>query len=135
MTTTHVQYFAEIVAKDPELSAIFVLDKVTDDASAASLAANAVIEAKRVGLAFTEEEARAWMKAEADYRTKGELSDTQLEAVAGGKGGAKKGDTYSNTITTTTTTTQLPGGGTETTQTTTETTTQPHGKPYGSRGT
>lgn len=132
MTTTHVQYFAEIVAKDPELSAIFVLDKVTDDASAASLAANAVIEAKRVGLAFTEEEARAWMKAEADYRTKGELSDTQLEAVAGGK---KKGDTYSNTITTTTTTTQLPGGGTETTQTTTETTIQPHGKPYGSRGT
>jgi hypothetical protein len=30
------------------------------------------------------------MKAEADYRTKGELSDTQLEAVAGGKGGAER---------------------------------------------
>ena len=90
MTTAHVEKFAELVAKDPALLAKLGLDKVNSDAAAASASAaafltTAVKEAKALGLVFTEEEARAFMAAEAKAAASGELSDTQLEAVAGGK--------------------------------------------------
>ena len=65
------------------------LDKVNADAAAASASAaafitNAVTEAKALGLQFTEAEAHAFMEAQAKAAVSGELSDTQLEAVAGG---------------------------------------------------
>ena len=90
MTTAHVEKFAELVVKDPALLAKLGLDKVNADAAAASASAaafitNAVNEAKAHGLEFTEDEARAFMAAEAKADASGELSDTQLEAVAGGK--------------------------------------------------
>jgi len=90
MTTAHVQKFAELAVKDPALLAKLGLDKVNADAAAASASAaafitNAVNEAKAHGLEFTEDEARAFMAAEAKADASGELSDTQLEAVAGGK--------------------------------------------------
>jgi len=90
MTTAHVEKFAELVGKDPALLAKLGLDKVNADAAAASASAaafiaNAVKEAKGLGLQFTEEEAHAFMDAEAKAAVSGELSDTQLEAVAGGK--------------------------------------------------
>jgi hypothetical protein len=89
MTTAHVEKFAELVGKDPALLAKLGLDKANADAAAASasLAAvvtNAVKEAKALGLEFTEEEAHEFMAAEAKAAESGELSDTQLEAVAGG---------------------------------------------------
>ena len=107
MTTAHVEKFAELVGKDPALLAKLGLDKVNADtaaasasganadaaaaaaASAAAFIANAVKEAKALGLQFTEEEAHAFLDAEAKAAASGELSDTQLEAVAGGKGGVK----------------------------------------------
>ena len=105
MTKAHVEKFAELVSKDPEMLAKIGFDKATADAeaavngndadaavAAASLAAfitKAVKEAKAHGLEFTEEEAHAFMEAEAAAAASGELSDTQLEAVAGGKGGPK----------------------------------------------
>ena len=105
MTKAHVEKFAELVGKDPALLAKIGFDKATADAeaavngndadaavAAASLAAfitNAVKEAKAHGLEFSEEEAHAFMEAEAKAAASGELSDTQLEAVAGGKGGPK----------------------------------------------
>jgi hypothetical protein len=66
------------------------LDKANADAAAASasLAAfvtNAVNEAKAHGLDFTAQEAHAFIAAEAKAAASGEMSDTQLEAVAGGK--------------------------------------------------
>jgi len=95
MTTAHVEKFAEIVSKDPALLAKLGLDKANADAAAASASAeafitNAVKEAKAHGLEFTEEEAHAFMAAEAKAAASGELSDTQLEAVAGGKSGKAK---------------------------------------------
>ena len=105
MTKAHVEKFTELVSQDPEILAKIGFDKATADAeaavngndadaavAAASLAAfitNAVKEAKAHGLEFTEEEAHAFMEAEAAAAASGELSDTQLEAVAGGKGGPK----------------------------------------------
>ena len=91
MTTAHVEKFAELAGKDPALLAKLGLDKVNADAAAASASAaafitNAVKEAKALGLEFTEEEARGFMDVEAKAAASGELSDTQLEAVAGGKG-------------------------------------------------
>ena len=93
MTTSHVEKFAELVAKDPALLAKLGLDKVNADAATASASAaafisNAVKEAKALGLEFTEEEAQAFMSAESETAASGELSDTQLEAVAGGKADA-----------------------------------------------
>ena len=90
MTTSHVEKFAELVGKDPALQAKLGLDKVNADAAAAAASAaafitNAVKEAKAHGLEFTEDEARAFMAAEAKAAASGELSDSQLEAVAGGK--------------------------------------------------
>ena len=89
MTTAHVEKFAELVAKDPALYAKLGLDKVNADAAAAaaSVAAfisNAVKEAKALGLEFTEDEARAFMAAEAKVAANGELSASQLDLVAGG---------------------------------------------------
>jgi hypothetical protein len=90
MTTAHVEKFAEIVSKDPALLAKLGLDKANADAAAASASmaafiTNAVIEAKAHGLEFTEAEAHAFMADQAAAAARGELSDTQLEAVAGGK--------------------------------------------------
>ena len=91
MTTAHVEKFAELAGKDAALFAKLGLDKVNADAAAASASkaaffTNAVKEAKALGLEFTEDEAAAFIDAEAKASASGELSDTQLEAVAGGKG-------------------------------------------------
>ena len=90
MTTAHVEKFAELVGKDPALLAKLGLDKVNADPTAAAaseeaLIINAVKEAKALGLQFTQDEARAFLTAERAAEASGELSDTQLEAVAGGK--------------------------------------------------
>ena len=90
MTAAHVEKFAELVGKDPDLLAKLGLDKVNADAAAAAASAaafitNAVKEAKALGLEFTEEEAHAFMAAEENAAASSELSDTQLESVAGGK--------------------------------------------------
>jgi hypothetical protein len=65
------------------------LEKANADAAAASASmaafvTNAVKEAKAHGLEFTEAEAHAFMADQAAAAARGELSDTQLEAVAGG---------------------------------------------------
>ena len=97
MTTAHVEKFAELVAKDPALLAKLGLDKVNADAAAAAASAaafltNAVKEAKALGFEFTEEELNAFMAAEKTAAASGELSDTQLEGVAGGaRGVIRKG--------------------------------------------
>jgi hypothetical protein len=90
MTTAHVEKFAELVGKDPALLAKLGLDKANSDAAAAAASAeafitNAVKEAKALGLEFTEAEAQTFIAAEAKAALSGELTDNQLEAVAGGK--------------------------------------------------
>ena len=96
MTTSHVEKFAELVGKAPTLLAKLGLDKVNADAAAAAASAaaasasaaafltNAVKEAKALGFEFTEAELNAFIAAEKTAAASGELSDTQLEAVAGG---------------------------------------------------
>ncbi len=90
MTIAHVEKFAELVAKDPALLAKLGMDKVNADAAdssqRAAFIANAVKEGKALGLEFTEEEATEFMVAGEKAAASGELSDMQLELIAGGKG-------------------------------------------------
>ena len=91
MTRAHVEKFAELVGKDPTLLAKLGLDKWNNAdasaaaASAAAFIANAVKEAKDLGLEFTDAEAREYMAADSKAAASGELSNSQLEEVAGGK--------------------------------------------------
>ena len=90
MTTAHVEKFAELVGKDPALLATIGIEKLREDAAAAAASAeafisNAVLVAKAHGLEFTEDEARDYFAEEFKAQAAGELSDTQLEEVAGGK--------------------------------------------------
>ena len=99
MTTAHVEKFAELVSKDPDLLAKLGLDKVVTDQAAASASVAAFIattvkEAKALGLQFTEEEAQVFLDAETAAWDSGELSDMQLEAVAGGKSAPSKGEVF-----------------------------------------
>jgi hypothetical protein len=90
MSTAHVAKFAEVVAKDPALLARLGLEQVSDEASARICVSKAVKEAKAVGLEFTEEEGYEWMYVE-ESRSE-VLTDSQLEAVAGGGKGISLSD-------------------------------------------
>ena len=90
MTTAHVEKFAELVAKDPALLAKLGLDKANADAAAAKVSAaaiitNAVKEAKALGLEFTVDEFHGWKQAQVKAAARGELTEHQLDAVAGGR--------------------------------------------------
>jgi hypothetical protein len=91
MTTAHVEKFAELVGKDPALLAKLGLDKANAAAAAASASmaayiTNAVKEAKTLGFSFTAQELTEFIAAQAKAAETGEMTDTQLEAVAGGGG-------------------------------------------------
>jgi predicted ribosomally synthesized peptide with nif11-like leader len=81
MSQAHAQKFYEIVAKDPAL--LESLGEGTN--SSDEFLAKAVAAAKTQGLEFTVQEARHYVEKEMAKSKDGELSDQQLEAVAGGK--------------------------------------------------
>ena len=86
MSQAHAQKYYEIVAKDSAL-----LDSLGEGTKFADeFIARAVAAAKQQGLEFTAEEAKTYMASQEAEKADGELSDQQLEAVAGGKGGQPK---------------------------------------------
>lgn len=80
MSQAHVEKFYDIVAKDPALLA--TLDEGTN--SSEEFLARVVAAAKTQGLEFTAQEAREYVDSQMVNHTDGELTDQQLEAVAGG---------------------------------------------------
>ena len=91
MSSVHIEKFAAIVASDAGLFAKLGVEKASTDAAAAQASmaafiAKSVQEGKALGFEFTEAEARVWLNEQIKAEVSGELSDTQLEAVAGGKG-------------------------------------------------
>jgi hypothetical protein len=85
MSQAHAQKYYDIVAKDPAL-----LDSLgAGTKSADEFIARAIAAAKQQGLEFSAEEAKTYLEAQEADSADGELSDQQLEAVAGGKGGKK----------------------------------------------
>jgi hypothetical protein len=93
MTIAHVEKFAELVGQNPDLYAKFGWEKmaevgVKDMPAKVEWMASAVNEGKAHGLIFTAEEALEFLTKSFTDAASGELSDLQLEAVAGGKGAA-----------------------------------------------
>ncbi len=90
MTIAHVEKFAELVGQNPDLYAKFGWEKmaevgVKDMPAKVEWMASAVNEGKAHGLNFTAEEALTFLSKSFTDAASGELSDLQLEAVAGGK--------------------------------------------------
>jgi hypothetical protein len=81
MTTAHVEKFAEMISNDPAMMAR--LTKHREDMSA--YAALAELEGKALGLVFTAQEFTTFVMAERTTAESGELSDLELDTVAGGR--------------------------------------------------
>jgi predicted ribosomally synthesized peptide with nif11-like leader len=83
MSQTHIEKFYEIAANDQALLG----QLISDTSSPEEFVENVVAAAKERGLSFSAEEANTWIAAQQATKANDELSDTQLEGVAGGKGG------------------------------------------------
>jgi len=85
MSVAHIEKFYQHVQQNPAL-----LEKLVDGAQTPEeFIQRAVKEAQSQGLSITEAEATEWINSQIKARQDGELSDMQLEAVAGGKGGGQ----------------------------------------------
>ena len=81
---TNIENFYRSVAQNPAL-----LNKITTDVSTPDeFIDRAVAVAKDEGYAIDRTEAKSWIDAQITAKSNGELSDVQLEGVAGGKGNA-----------------------------------------------
>jgi hypothetical protein len=83
MSLQHIEKFYEIAANDQKL----FIQLMGDGSSTEQFIENAVVAGKERGLEFSTEEANTWVASQQAAKANGELSDTQLEGVAGGKGG------------------------------------------------
>jgi hypothetical protein len=82
MSQAHIEQFYAIASKDQALfNRMMAGTKSPDD-----FVVNAVTQGKALGYSFTVEEADAWIQKQQQIKAGGELSDSQLESVAGGKG-------------------------------------------------
>lgn len=81
MSQTNIDLFAAKVAQDHALLSALT----TNVSNRAELVERAVAAGQEAGLPFTPADAEAWLAEKTKADTQGELSDTQLEAVAGGK--------------------------------------------------
>ncbi len=81
MSKAQLDKFISLVSNDPS-----VLEEASKGAQEANLFIKNVVQyAKEHGYDFTAEEAQGWIGDQAGQRSGGELSDAQLEMVAGGK--------------------------------------------------
>jgi predicted ribosomally synthesized peptide with nif11-like leader len=83
MSQMHIEKFYEIAANDQALLG----QLIGDTSSPEQFVEKAVAAAKERGLNFSAEEANTWIATQQATKANDELSDTQLEGVAGGKGG------------------------------------------------
>jgi hypothetical protein len=81
MSQAHIEKFYSVAVKNPEI----IKQIFRGAASEEEAIKNAVKTGKANGYDFSHEEAGAWVKEQKKLQASGELSDMQLEAVAGGK--------------------------------------------------
>ena len=80
---TNIENFYRTVVQNPAL-----LNKITTGASTPDeVIDRAVAVAKDEGYTIDRQEASTWIESQIAARQRGELTDVQLESVAGGKGG------------------------------------------------
>ncbi|MFM9970692.1 MAG: hypothetical protein ACKVQK_20060 [Burkholderiales bacterium] len=81
MSVSHIEQFYTRAINDQVL-----VQKMMEGTNGPNdFVANAVKEGKTMGYDFTFEEADGWIKKQQEIKASGELSDSQLEVVAGGK--------------------------------------------------
>ena len=81
MSQARIEQFYGKAVKDPAL-----INRIaTGTKSPEDFVRNAVQEGKNQGYEFSYEEADTWIKNQQKMKASGELSDSQLEGVAGGK--------------------------------------------------
>jgi hypothetical protein len=90
MSLQHIEKFYEIAANDQKL----FIQLMGDGSSTEQFIENAVVAGKERGLEFSIEEANTWVASQQAAKANGELSDTQLEGVAGGKQGQNPNVNY-----------------------------------------
>lgn len=89
MSVEHIEKFYEIIENDDAL-----LQKLADGAESQDQFFDRAVEmAQARGLSFTKQEAFDWAQAQLQQSDDGELSDMQLESVAGGKSSSKTAKT------------------------------------------
>jgi hypothetical protein len=82
MSQAHIEQFYSKAVKDPA-----IINSIFSGATGPKdFAQSAVKIGKQNGFDFTAAEADAWITKQQEIKAKGELSDSQLESVAGGKG-------------------------------------------------
>jgi predicted ribosomally synthesized peptide with nif11-like leader len=84
MSQAHVEQFANRIKNDPAMFNKLVAGTETPE----QFIEKAIALGKESGFTFTKEEADGWVEQQIKAKQNGELSDLQLEGVAGGKGGA-----------------------------------------------
>lgn len=84
MSHAQIEQFASRVSNDPALFSKLLVDIQTPD----DFIDKAVALGKEAGFTFSRDEADGWIKQQIEAKASGELSDLQLEGVAGGKGPA-----------------------------------------------
>ena len=81
---TNIENFYRTVVQNPAL-----LNKITTGANSPDeFIDRAITVAKDEGYTIDRQEAGTWINSQISAKSNGELSDVQLEAVAGGKGAA-----------------------------------------------
>ena len=87
MSQAHIEEFYSKVSADPAQ-----INELLNGASGPDeFIDRAVAKAKSQGYDISRPEAEAWINKQKEVAASGELSDVQLEAVAGGKSAAKTG--------------------------------------------
>lgn len=81
MTTANIEKFYETAMADPMVAKALLAGAQTSG----DVLQRAVATAGEQGLTFTVDEAEAWVDAQRAAKANGELTDFQLEQVAGGK--------------------------------------------------
>ena len=87
MSSVDLEKFANFMTQVPELLLKLRFREAVENPShdrTVAFAAAAVKEGEALGLDFTQEECRNWLEERANSFSSDELSDMQLDAVAGG---------------------------------------------------
>ncbi|MBT4838146.1 MAG: hypothetical protein HON94_12450 [Methylococcales bacterium] len=83
MSEAHIEKFYEMASKD---KAMFT-EMLKGTSGPDEFITNVVSKAKERGFDFSHKEASGWVMKQQQIKANGELSDAQLEGVAGGKSG------------------------------------------------
>lgn len=85
MSNSDIEKFLTLASQDPVLKTqLNAGQAVADSASAEAFIREIVAAAQKLGITFTEVDFQQWLQAQMEQSSSNELSDIELESVAGG---------------------------------------------------